>query len=226
MSSRTNEQVMQRKLVWWWVLVGGIALFSFAGQASSDNAPDREAFYRYETVAVGLVLYLLLVSFTLLIATGLEVREAFALRRPASWRRAALIAFGAFVAMWIATGILEQIFHAGEEQGLDPRQLSVDVLPPFLLNVVLAAVIVPVVEELIYRGLGFTLLAAQLGDLSAIAFTAFTFALAHGLVDGIPVFFAIGAALAFVRSRTSSIYPCMLMHGLFNGIQVILGAAT
>lgn len=226
MSSRVDEAVTQRKLVWWWVLVGGIALFSFAGQASSDNAPDPEALYRYATAAVGLAFYLLLMSFTLLIATGLDLREAFALRRPASWRRAALIAFGAFVAMWLAAGILEQIFHAGEEQGLDPRQLSVDVLPPFLLNVVLAAVIVPVFEELIYRGLGFTLLAAQLGDLSAIAFTALTFALAHGIVDGIPVFFVIGAALAFVRSRTSSIYPCMLMHGFFNGIQVILGAAT
>jgi membrane protease YdiL (CAAX protease family) len=225
MASGINESVMQRKLVWWWVLVGAIAVFSFAGQASSDNAPDPNAFYRYGTVAVGVILYLLLLSFALLIATGLDLREAFALRRPASWRRAALIAFGAFVAMWIVAAILEQIFHAGEEQGLDPRQLSVDVLPPFLLNVVLAAVLVPIIEELIYRGLGFTLL-AQFGDLAAIVLTAFTFALAHGILDGIPVFFVIGAALAFVRSRTASIYPCMLMHGLFNGIQVIMGAAT
>jgi len=220
-----NERVLQRKLVWWWVLVGAIAVFSFAGQATSDDAPNREAFYRYDTVVVGTILYLLLVSFALLIATGLNLRDAFALRRPASWRRAALIALGAFVTMWIVAGILEQIFHAGEEQGLDPRQLSVDVLPPFLLNLVLAAIFVPVVEELIYRGIGFTLL-VQFGDLAAIALTAFMFALAHGILDGIPVFFVIGTALAFVRSRTKSIYPCMLMHGLFNGIQVILGAAT
>ena len=220
-----NERVLQRKLVWWWVLVGAIAVFSFAGQATSGDAPNREAFYRYDTVVVGTILYLLLVSFALLIATGLNLRDAFALRRPASWRRAALIALGAFVTMWIVAGILEQIFHAGEEQGLDPRQLSVDVLPPFLLNLVLAAIFVPVVEELIYRGIGFTLL-VQFGDLAAIALTAFMFALAHGILDGIPVFFVIGTALAFVRSRTKSIYPCMLMHGLFNGIQVILGAAT
>ena len=220
-----NERVLQRKLVWWWVLVGAIAVFSFAGQATSDDTPNREAFYRYDTVVVGTILYLLLVSFALLIATGLNLRDAFVLRRPASWRRAALIALGAFVTMWIVAGILEQIFHAGEEQGLDPRQLSVDVLPPFLLNLVLAAIFVPVVEELIYRGIGFTLL-VQFGDLAAIALTAFMFALAHGILDGIPVFFVIGTALAFVRSRTKSIYPCMLMHGLFNGVQVILGAAT
>ncbi len=35
---------------------------------------------------------------------------------------------------------------------------------------------------------------------------------------------AIGAALAFVRSRTGSIYPAMLMHGAFNGTQMLLGA--
>jgi membrane protease YdiL (CAAX protease family) len=40
------------------------------------------------------------------------------------------------------------------------------------------------------------------------------------------VFFVIGAALAFVRSRTESIYPAMLMHGTFNAIQLIGGAAT
>ena len=216
---------MQRKLIWWWVLVGSIAVFSFAGRAASDDAPDNEVFYRYDTVAVGLVLYLLLFSFALLIATGLDFREAFALRPPASWRRAALTALGAFVAMWVLAAVLEQLFHAGEEQGLDPKQLSTDLLPPFLLNLVLAAVIVPVVEELIYRGLGFTLL-VQFGDLAAISMTAIAFALAHGIVEGIPVFFVIGAALAFVRSRTNSIYPSMIMHGTFNGIQVILGAAT
>jgi len=220
-----SERTMQRKLIWWWVLVGSIAVFSFAGRAASDDAPDNEVFYRYDTVAVGLVLYLLLFSFALLIATGLDFREAFALRPPASWRRAALTALGAFVAMWVLAAILEQLFHAGEEQGLDPKQLSTDLLPPFLLNLVLAAVIVPVVEELIYRGLGFTLL-VQFGDLAAISMTAIAFALAHGIVEGIPVFFVIGAALAFVRSRTNSIYPSMIMHGTFNGIQVILGAAT
>ena len=220
-----SERTMQRKLIWWWVLVGSIAVFSFAGRAASDDAPDNEVFYRYDTVAVGLVLYLLLFSFALLIATGLDFREAFALRRPASWRRAALTALGAFVAMWVLAAVLEQLFHAGEEQGLDPKQLSTDLLPPFLLNLVLAAVIVPVVEELIYRGLGFMLL-VQFGDLAAISMTAIAFALAHGIVEGIPVFFVIGAALAFVRSRTNSIYPSMIMHGTFNGIQVILGAAT
>jgi membrane protease YdiL (CAAX protease family) len=220
-----TEQRLQRKLIGWWVLVGSIAVLTFGGRAASDSEPARDTFYRYETAAFGVVLYLVLLSLALLIAAGLDLREAFALRRPASWGRAALVALGAFVGMWIVAVILERIFHAGEEQGLDPERLSVDRVPPFLVNLALAAIVVPVVEELIYRGIGFRLL-AQFGDIAAIVVTAIAFALAHGIVEGIPVFFVIGAALGFVRSRTGSIYPAMLMHGVFNGIQVVGGAVT
>jgi membrane protease YdiL (CAAX protease family) len=218
-----SERQLQRKLIAWWVLVGSLALLTFGGRAASDSEPARDAFYRYDTAAFGFVLYVLLLSFVLLIATGLDLREAFGLRRPASWRQAALVALGAFVAMWIGAAILEQIFHAGEEQGLDPERLTVDRVPPFLVNLVVVAGVVAVIEELIYRGIGFRLL-QQFGDLAAIAVTSFAFALAHGIVEGIPVFFVIGAALGFVRSRTGSIYPSMLMHGVFNGIQLVLGA--
>ena len=225
MSERGLQQTLQRRLVYWWILVGSIAVLSFGGRAGSNNEPDPNIFYRYDTVVLGLILYLLLLGLVLIIATGLDLRETFALRRPASWKRAGLIALGAFVAMWIVAALLELAFHAGEEQGLDPDRLSMDKLAPFLLNVVLAALVVPVVEELIYRGLGFRLL-VQFGDTAAIVVTALAFALAHGILDGIPVFFVIGSALAFVRSRTRSIYPSMLMHGLFNGVQVVLGAAS
>ena len=225
MSEHGLQASLQRRLVWWWVLVGSIAVLSFAGRASSETEPDPNVFYRYDTFLVGLVLYLLLLGLILLIATGLDVRRIFALRRPDSWTRAVLIAGASFVAMWIAAALLELAFHAGEEQGLDPDRLSVDKLAPFLLNVGLAAIVVPVIEELIYRGVGFTLL-AQFGDVAAIVVTSLAFALAHGILDGLPVFFVIGAALATVRSRTQSIYPCMLMHGLFNAVQVVLGAAS
>jgi uncharacterized protein len=219
------ERSLQRRLVWWWLLVGSIAVLSFAGREASGSDEARDVFYQYDTAVFGTVFYLLLLGLVLLITTGLDARDVLALHRPPSWKRAAVIAAGAFVVMWIVAAALEQIFHAGEEQGLDPERLSVDRLPPFLVNLVLAAVIVPIVEELLYRGLGFRLL-QQFGDTAAIVVTAFAFALAHGILDGIPVFFVIGSAFGFVRSRTRSIYPCMLMHGTFNGIQLILGALS
>jgi membrane protease YdiL (CAAX protease family) len=218
-----RQTSLQRRLAAWWVMVGALAVLSFAGRAASDEEPAGDAFYRYETFVFGLLFYGLLLGATLLIAAGLDLRQTFAFRRPASWGRAVWIMLGAFVGMWIAAVILEQIFHAGDEQGLDPERITTSRVPPFLVNLVLTAIVVPVVEEMIYRGLGFSLL-EQFGQVAAIAVTAFAFALAHGIVEGLPVFFVIGAALAFVRSRTGSLYPAIAMHAFFNGAQMMLGA--
>lgn len=222
---RNNEQVLQRKLLYWWILVGGLSVLIFVSRETSDSRPSDETLYQYSTGVATTPYYLLLLSFVLLIARGLDLREAFALRRPASWRRAALLALGAFVVMWITAGALEQLFRAGEEQGLDPRQITTADVPPFLVSAIALALLGPVVEELTFRGLGFYLL-SQFGALAAIVVTSLAFALAHGIVAGIPVFFVIGVGLAFVRSRTDSIYPAMIMHGVFNTIQLIGGAAT
>ena len=49
-------------------------------------------------------------------------------------------------------------------------------------------------------------------------------ALAHGLIVGIPVFFVIGAGLAaFLRCQTDSLYPPILVHMSFNGLQLVIG---
>jgi membrane protease YdiL (CAAX protease family) len=218
-----SEGALQRRLTAWWIFVGGLAVLNFGGRAAADEEPTHDAFYRYDTAAFTLVFYAFILGITLAIGTALGARRAFALYRPASWRRAGLIALGAFVAMWLAAGILDSIFNASEEQGLDPPRITADDVPPFLVNVILIAVLVPIIEELLFRGVGYTLL-EQFGTWAAIVLTAIMFALVHGFVEGIPVFFAIGVGLAFVRSRTGSIYPCMIMHGAFNGIQAILGA--
>jgi sodium transport system permease protein len=206
---------VSRRLAAWSLLVGSLAVLTFGARAASDEEPDANAFYRYDTVAIAGFYYALLFGIALAIGSGLGVRDAFGLRRPDSWRRA----------VRIMLGTLDAILHAGEEQGLDPRKITADDVPPFLLNVAFIAVVVPIVEELVYRGIGYRLL-LQLGGWAAIGVPAFAFALAHGIVEGIPVFFVIGVALGFVRHRTGSIYPAMLMHGIFNGIQAILGALT
>jgi membrane protease YdiL (CAAX protease family) len=220
-----SEQRLQRKLVAWWALVGSLSVLLFVANESSDEPPDDDTLYQYETGLASIPYYLLLLGLVAWISGGLDRREAFGLRRPASWRRAAWLAVGVFVAMWVVAGVLDELLGAGEEQGLDPRQITTDDIPAFLLSALVLALIGPIVEELTFRGLGFHLL-SQFGDWAAIVVTGLAFALAHGIVEGIPVFFVIGAALAFVRARTGSIYPAMVMHCVFNGIQLIVGAAA
>jgi membrane protease YdiL (CAAX protease family) len=220
-----SEQRLQRKLIGWWVLIGSVSVALFVAQETSDAPPADDTIYRYETSLLSAPYYVLILGLVLWIASGIDWREAFALRRPPSWKQAGLLTAGVFVAMWIVAGALDRVFGAGEEQGLDPRQITTGDIPPFVLSALALAVVGPIVEELTFRGLGFHLL-SQFGDVAAIVVTSLAFALAHGIVEGIPVFFVIGAALAFVRSRTASIYPAMLMHGVFNGVQLIGGAAT
>jgi membrane protease YdiL (CAAX protease family) len=220
-NERRQGPNLQRKLIGWWALVGTLSLLAFGASASSSE-PVQDALYRYETAILGLVFYGIVFAVILLIASGLDRREAFALRRPTSWSRAIWISLGLLVVLLVVAAALEPVFGAGEEQGLDPTGWDPDRAPAFALNFVLTALIAPIVEELMFRGIGFFLL-DQFGQIAAIIVTAIAFSLTHGIVEGIPVFFVIGAGLALMRSRTKSIYPPMLMHAGFNSIGVIGG---
>jgi membrane protease YdiL (CAAX protease family) len=224
-SPRVTEQGLQRRLVGWWVLVGLLALVNFSSNFASDEDPPDDFLYRYETAIVGAFFYLLILAIVLVIASGLNPRDAFGLRRPTSWATAIGLAFGLLIVMLIVAGLLEPVFGAGEEQGLDPPGWIPERAPAFVLNALVAAVIAPVVEELLFRGIGFYLL-AQFGQLAAILVTGVAFALVHGILEGLPIFFIIGVGLAFIRSRTASIYPALIMHGGFNGTGLIVGLFT
>lgn len=221
MSERRGQPNTQRRLIAWWALVGTLAVLGFAARASNPE-PVKDALYQYETAVVGFLFYLLIFGIVLVIASGFDPREAFALRRPASWGTAIGLSAGLLTLLLIVAAALEPIFGAGEEQGLDPTGWDPDRAPALALNFVLTALVAPLVEELLFRGIGFYLLAG-FGQVAAIVITGIAFALTHGIAEGLPVFFVIGAGLGFMRSRTKSIYPPVLMHAGFNGIGVIAG---
>ena len=84
---------------------------------------------------------------------------------------------------------------------------------------------VPVVEELLFRGLGFSLLAPY-GAAVAIVVTGVLFALGHGVVFGLPIFVFMGLGLAFIRYRTDSVYPTILMHACFNALALVIAVTV
>jgi membrane protease YdiL (CAAX protease family) len=84
---------------------------------------------------------------------------------------------------------------------------------------------VPIVEESICRGIGFTLL-KRWGDGVAIVGTAVAFALAHGAVLDLPWVLVTGLGLGYLRARTGSLYPCIALHATVNGIAVLVSAFT
>src|SRR5436309_3498445 len=44
------------------------------------------------------------------------------------------------------------------------------------------------------------------------------FGLAHGLLEALIVLIPFGIVLAYVRDRTGSVFPGMVVHALFNGV--------
>jgi membrane protease YdiL (CAAX protease family) len=219
---RLRTQPLGRKLAGWWVLVGVLTLLAYSSNFSGGDPPD-DLLYRYESAAIGVLLYGVVLGVLLLIAKGLDLREAFGLRRPHSWSSAVGWALGLLVAMLVLAAALEPI--GGEEQGLDPPGWRSDRALAFALNALVIAGAAPLVEELMYRGLGFTLL-SPLGVAAAIVVIGISFALAHGLFRAFPVLFVIGAGLAFLRWRTGSVYPPIILHACFNGVGLVVGVLT
>jgi membrane protease YdiL (CAAX protease family) len=128
------------------------------------------------------------------------------------------------VAIWAASAALSPFLDASEEQGLVPDEWDSSRIGAFAAFFVVVAVVAPVVEELTYRGLGFTLLAPY-GAWVAILVTGVLFGAAHGWCrPGCSVDLRSRGRLA--AGETSSVYPPMLLHGVFNGTALIVSVAV
>lgn len=207
------------RLVAWATIVGLLATLAYAGRYAGGEQP-KEPLYRWDQFAGGLVQFLVLLGLVLLVAVGLPKREAFALRRPRSWRRAAMIGAGVAVAILVVSAALDPILHPGKEQDLAPHGWEPRHAAAFAANFVVVALVAPIVEELTFRGLGFTLL-ERFGRWPAILLVGVAFGLAHGLVDALPPLIVFGACLAYLRSRTTSVYPGMILHASYNSLVLL-----
>jgi CAAX protease family protein len=213
--------VSRARLAGWSGLVALLAAINYYGRFSGANATahqSQNAVYSYGDFAGGIIVYGIWLGLVLGIANA--DRDLLALRRPRSIGRAVGYAAAAVVAIYLVEALVSLIplpESPGKEQGLAPAHWEPAHAGAFAANVVLFAVVAPVVEELTFRGLGQSLL-AFLGRWPSIVTVGVTFGLAHGLVEALLVLVPFGIALAWIRDRTDSVYPGMVVHGLFNGI--------
>ncbi len=200
----------------------------FAGISYADRAaggkPDNNVLYKWATVGGNLVQYAIIGLIVYGIAGLGTRREQLALRRPNSWRRALGIGFVVVVGIFVLTGILGPVLHPGREQNLTPTRWEPSHAAAYIANGLVIVFVAPFVEELTFRGLGYSLL-RRYGDWTAIVLVGLFFGLAHGLVEALPLLAAFGVGLAYLRSRTESVYPGMLVHGLFNAISLAVAVA-
>ena len=214
---------MRTPLVLWTGFVLTFTALSYAGRAT-EGKPDPNVLYKWSTVTAYLIQYVVIAAIVWAIA-GLGRRfELFAFRRPTSWALAAKIAVGIWVGMAVLSAILVPFLHPGREQGLTPAHWEPAHAATYVANGIVIAVLVPIVEETTFRGLGFSLI-RRYGEWAAILLTGLLFGLAHGLVEALPLLVAFGVGLGYLRSRVDSVYPGMIVHGLFNAASLVLSVA-
>src|SRR5262249_31899826 len=152
---------------------------------------DNDSLYQYSVAAGAVVQYALMLGIVLVIAGGSA--ELLAFRRPRSWARALGLAAAVFFALLVVLQLMDQLLHAGQEQGLVPKEWPPGRAGAYFANFVVVAFVAPFVEEPAYRGLGYSLL-EPFGRTLAIVVVGLTFAASHGLIEGFPELAVFGCA--------------------------------
>jgi membrane protease YdiL (CAAX protease family) len=220
-AAQSHHGPSHRRLAFWLVFIGLIATLNYAARFSSSGGTSRgvsqQEVYSYATFAGGTIVYAIWLGIVLLIVGGHS--DLLALRVPRRWRRALGLGAAVVVGIYAWEGVVATLplpQSPGKEQGLAPTHWEPAHAGAFAANLALFTVIAPFVEELTFRGAGQSLL-RFLGRTPSILLVGLAFGLAHGLVEALLVLVPFGVALAWLRDRTDSVVPGMLVHALFNG---------
>ena len=215
---------MRRPLALWGSFVLAFTTLSYAIRFTSGK-PPKDLLYKWSTAVGSLVQYAIIAAIVYGIS-GIpgDRRRVLGLRRPTSWRTAFLIGLGIGLGMFLLTVLLGPLLHPDREQGVTPQTWEPKHAAAYVANGVVIAVFAPIIEELTFRGLGYSLL-ARYGRWLAVIGTGVAFGLAHGLVQAFPFLAAFGIGLAYLRSRVDSVYPGMIVHGLFNAVALTVAVS-
>ena len=90
----------------------------------------------------------------------------------------------------------------------------------------LVAVLAPLVEETVFRGVLYQWLRKSLPVWAAAGLSATIFATTHVIPTIFPWLFVTGLALALVFEYCGTLYCSMLLHGIINGVNVAMLIGT
>jgi hypothetical protein len=216
---------VKTRLLGWWLFVAFLTVIAYASQLSS-GPPPKDVAYRWSSSIAGVIQYAIVFGIVMLITRHLDRREFLALRRPRiSWWRIAGISAMILLAVFVVSAIVSPFSNPEREQGLIPERWEPSKIAPFAAYAAVVVLVAPFVEELTFRGTGYGLLEPY-GRWFAIIGVGIAFALVHGLIAGFVIIATFGIGLAYLRARSGSIYPCMLLHAGFNAFGLAIGIAT
>jgi len=240
---RRNNMPLYLCLIPAFILFGPVpVIVLIAGRLTADLQDWQRAFlansiYCFGSVVViAVILFMVWASFARrLKGFGLNIR---------SIHRDFFFAILNFLTIWplmvaaiILTAFVGELFYGPEYQMPQHEQLEMITLYSQwqlrILVFVVAALMAPVLEEMIFRGLFQTVIRSLLETRSsglegryhawiAIFITSGLFSMVHGNVPHWPALFLLGICLGYAYEKSGSLFRPIFIHAFFNAVTVIL----
>lgn len=207
------------------LVIGAIALAVSGGTASDPKA--LRTVVRSQPVTIG---------FMLAATLGMIAAVYFCVifRRRMTWRTFGFRSISAkLVLISLALGVLAiplmGVAAIGTQMLLDrPRaNPQIGMLAPggfswiaMVATVVIGGLLVPIAEEILFRGLLFRWLRRHVAMIGAAVLSGLLFGLVHGFIEVIVAASLLGMALAMVYEWTRSLWPPVIIHATNNTIVI------
>lgn len=138
--------------------------------------------------------------------------------RPAGWKPVVLGTLGALVISVAVTqfGLEPQGVKQALELASDPAR--------FAASLAVMALLAPVVEETVFRGLLYGWLVGRWGSVTAWLLSSILFAAAHVEPAHAILVLPLGLWFGWLRRRTDSLWPSLVAHMANNGLAVVAAA--
>jgi uncharacterized protein len=165
-----------------------------------------------DVVLVGFIFFLIKVLHRRAILESLHWHSPE--RLPVLW----LISGGAFLA--ISVLIVSTLFPPPTDS---PLEKLLSTTPSIVMFVVFGIALAPLLEEIIFRGFIYTLLADVYSPTVAVPVTAVLFGALHvsqlrGNLPAVFLILLVGYVLTIVRKRSNSLIPSVIMHTAYNSM--------
>jgi len=151
----------------------------------------------------------------------------------APWGRSALPALGFRHAGWkpivLGTIVALAISVAVTQFGIEPKgiQQAMEIAREpamFVASLAVMAVLAPLVEETVFRGLLYGWIAGRWGTVAAWLVSSLAFAAAHVELAHVILVLPLGLWFGWLRRRTDSLWPSLVAHVANNALAVVAAA--
>jgi membrane protease YdiL (CAAX protease family) len=226
----TTEKFGLADLFMGFFLAGFFALGAIAAPGQSAPVPAASVLKMEDVLSSAIAsVVMLAIVIGFLAIRKISPAEQFGLRKFGVWKAGVtggLLVAAIFPLLMVATLLVQSVFR-GQVKEQEVVQIFREAaggsqrFDVFALSIV-AVVLAPIVEEVIFRGYLYAVFKNWAGSLASMFFTAVLFAAVHGNVAVLPSLLILAIGLTIAYEWSGSILVPIAMHASFNATQLAL----